>query len=241
MTKEHILLLRKLKQKFETNNKYIGLIIYGSLATGEALLDSDLNFYLVATKDEFKKLSNKDELIIRNTGDFRYEKIKMDGKIICLDFLKELSVSSNEPLRESFRNACIIFDHSNEIRTLINNLLIFPENEQKDKVNYFISKLKLKQYHHQNEECFRDIYLKHKYVVELVYYASRLILSLNNLFYPGRKLLFKSLGSAIIIPMNFIESTNELLKYPTYRKYSEYLETIHCFIKAISKCIHKAA
>lgn len=240
MREKHKILLDKLKSKLENDPRYIGLIILGSLATGKSREDSDVDLCLVAKDEEYEKVQMKKDYYFGNTGDFQDEEIEIDGKIINKQFLLDAAKNGNEPTRESFRDAFLLFDHSGELDSLIKDILIYPESERESKLRRFYSLFECNQYYATQSLNLDNDYLKIRCITECVYYAARFVLTYNRVYFPCHKSMFVALEKATIMPKDFIEISKDLINDPTQEKLDKYFDLIYDFSKELNMTLQES-
>lgn len=240
MREKHKLLLEKLKNSLENDPRYLGLIICGSLATGKSREDSDVDLCLVATDEEYKRVQEKKDYYFGNSGEFENEEIEIDGKIINMQFLSDAAEKGNEPTRESFRDAFLLFDHTGEMDKLIKDILIYPEDERITKLKRFYSLFECNQYYATQALTLNNDYLELRCIAESVYYASRLILAYNRVYFPCHKSMFEALEKCTVIPDNFIIKSKELMSSATPEKLDEYFDIVYDFSKELKMTLQES-
>lgn len=226
MTAKHKTLLTKLKRHLENDPKYLGLIIIGSLATGTARPDSDVDLCVIATDEEFATVSARKDYYFGNTGAFEDDEIEIDGKIISMQFLRDAAEKGNEPTRESFRDAIVLFDHTGEMQKLVTKILKYPEAERIQKLKRFYSLFECNHYYAIQALQQDNAYLLGRCLSEVVFYASRLVLTYNRIYFPCHKAMFTALEKAEKMPVNFIELSNALLHSASENSLYEYFDII---------------
>jgi predicted nucleotidyltransferase len=95
----------RLTDEYRDDKRFNALIIGGSVAKGFARPDSDVDFLIVATDDEFNRRRMQDDLFINRTDLCDYDGGYVDGKIVNHAYLEELADKGNEPSRAAFEGA----------------------------------------------------------------------------------------------------------------------------------------
>lgn len=226
MTEKHKALLNKLKSTLENDPRYLGLIIIGSLATGKSRPDSDVDICVIATDEEFTKVAAAKDYYFGNTGAFEDDEIEIDGKIINMQFLQDAAEKGNEPTRESFRDAKVLFDHTAKLDGLVTKILEYPEAERITKLKRFYSLFECNHYYAVQALQQENDYLLGRCLSEVIFYASRLVLTYNRIYFPCHKAMFSALEKADNIPENFIELSKVLLHSATEESIYEYFDII---------------
>lgn len=240
MHEKHKRLLNELNSKLKDDPRYLGLIICGSLATGKSRENSDVDLCLVATDEEYNKIKARKDYYFGNTGPFAEEEIEIDGKIINRQFLVDAAVKGNEPTRESFRDAFLLFDHCGDLDSLIGRILVYPEKERDSKLRRFYSLLECNKYYADQAMEQKNDYLISRCITECVFYASRFLLTYNRLFFPCHKSMFHTLEKARIKPRDFIAKSKELLEHPTEDKLEEYFNRICEYSKELDMTLQES-
>ncbi len=87
--------INNLVAEYENDSRFQALIIGGSVAKGCARDDSDIDFLIVASDNEFKIRRQKGDLFINRTDLTDYKGGFVDGKIIDMAYLKK---GTNHPV-----------------------------------------------------------------------------------------------------------------------------------------------
>ncbi|MBN2440431.1 MAG: nucleotidyltransferase domain-containing protein [Spirochaetales bacterium] len=212
MTERHQKAVDELIRIHEHNPENIALIISGSLATGCARENSDIDLYLVVTDEKFDRIKKENAFFYGTWDPTRFSGIEIDGKIIDMQFLREAVTHGSEPTRASFENAYTIFSHNPEVDDIIKKIPFYPEHEQKKRIEAFYAYVK--HYRYIGEDAFRrnNLFLSKHCVMELIFFSGRLVLAHNRILFPCHKSLFKALKKCKEMPERFIEKSYELLE-----------------------------
>ena len=89
----------RLVNEYRDDTWFSALIIGGSVAKGFARPDSDVDFLIVATDDEFNRRRTRNDLFINRKDLCDYEGGYVNGKVINHAFLEEVAHKGNEPSR----------------------------------------------------------------------------------------------------------------------------------------------
>jgi len=82
--------------------KKLALIICGSVATGKARENSDVDLYLVVTDEEFERVRSDEGCFYGSWDPKKFSGVEIDGKIVGKSFLVEAAARGSEPTRASF-------------------------------------------------------------------------------------------------------------------------------------------
>jgi hypothetical protein len=206
--------------------KKLALVICGSLATGKAREDSDIDLYLVVTDKEFERVRAEEGCFYGSWDPSRFSGVEIDGKIVNKGFLSEAAARGSEPTRASFEGAYTEFSHDPEIDALIERIAAYPEWEREQKIKAFYAFMK--HYRYVGEQAFEleSDYFARRSVLELVFYAARLCLAHNRVLFPCDKSLFAALERCSELPPGLIDSSRRLLEGPSRQAAIEYYEAV---------------
>ncbi len=120
----------RLVNEYRDDTRFSALIIGGSVAKGFARPDSDVDFPIVATDDEFNRRKTQNDLFINRKDLCDYEGGYVDGKIINHAFLKEVADKGNEPSRAAFEGAFVAYSHLPNLDALLEKIPVYPEHDR---------------------------------------------------------------------------------------------------------------
>ena len=98
----------RLANAYRDDPAFLGLIIGGSIAKGFARDDSDVDFMMVATDEEFQRRCQTTNFINR-TDLCDYEGGYVDGKIIDVTYLEDVCIRGTNPTRSAFEGVFMPF------------------------------------------------------------------------------------------------------------------------------------
>jgi predicted nucleotidyltransferase len=231
MTERHKKAIEKLMSLNKDNPKNIALIICGSIATKDAGENSDIDLYLVVTDEEMKRVSRTKSYFYGTWDPNEFYGIGIDGKIVGMRFLRDAVKHASDPTRASFEDAYTLFSRSDEVNELIKKIYVYPEWEQEKRIKAFYTYIK--HYRYEGEAAFRrgnEFYARHC-VMELVFFAARLVLAHNHVLFPCRKALFKALGKCEHMPADFISMSRRLISNMNRGEMLKYYETVIDYFK----------
>lgn len=215
--------IQKLKEHFEVDNGVIAFIIIGSVARGEAGKDSDIDFCLVVTDEEYQRRTIAKELNITFNAE------NANGGAVTLDYLTRAVTKAPEPLRFAFTNAIVVFTKDSALPDIINKIQMYPENEQEEKMISFVNQLPVHLSYLKFGEYSKNPYVLSETALKLVLFGGRLILAHNRLLYPSRKQFFKQLERAKDKPENFLSLATILLQNPSIAHAQAFYDCIMSF------------
>jgi len=231
MTERHKKAIEELIRLHKNNPNNIALIICGSIVRKDAREDSDIDLYLVIKDDEFDRV-NKTKSFFYGTWDpNEFFGIEIDGKIIGMQFLRDAVMHASDTTRVSFQNAYAAFSYSKEVDELIKKIHVYPKWEHEKRIKAFYAYVK--HYRYIGENAFKqgNDFLSMNCVMELVFFAGRLVLAHNHILFPCHKALFKAVKKCKDVPDNFIEMSHHLLKNISLENMINYYEKVIEFFK----------
>ena len=207
----------------------IALIICGSLATGKARENSDVDLYLVVSEPEFERVRANEGCFYGSWDPNKFSGVEVDGKIVSKKFLEEAAKRGGEPTRAQFVDAYTEFSKDPEIEGLIEQIAAYPEGEREAKIKTFYTYVK--HYRYVGEQAFEleNGYFARRCVIELVFFAARLALAHNRVLFPCHKSLFAALERCEDLPPGFVDSSRLLLESPSLLALIAYYEKVSDF------------
>lgn len=204
----------RLADEYRDDARFSALIIGGSVAKGFARPDSDVDFLIVATDDEFDRRRTQNDLFINRTDLCDYDGGYVDGKIINQSFLEELAAKGNEPSRAAFEGAFAAFSHLPNLDALLEKIPVYPEHDRDRRMKTFYSMAFIQQW--LIHESFRhdNRYTITRAASQLALFSGRLILAHNRTLYPYHKWLTRTLESVADKPVGLLSQIDALLEYP---------------------------
>jgi hypothetical protein len=156
--KQHQQVIDKLADQFSSDERYLAIIIGGSVAKGMAKDNSDVDILFVATDEEFEhRKANGDIFYLDVNCD--YEGGYIDGKVINLQFLKDAADHGSEPARWAFTGSFAAFSHIPGLDELIKRIPVYQNSEQPEKLKTFYSLACVTPWFAREAENRKDPYL----------------------------------------------------------------------------------
>ncbi len=187
--------INQLADEYSDDTRFDALIIAGSVAKGFARPDSDVDFLIIATDDEFKRRSAKSDFFINRTDLCDYDGGYVDGKIIDYAYLEALADMGNEPSRAAFEGAFAAYSHLPDLEALLESIPVYPEHDRDRRLKAFYSMAFIQ--HWLIHESFRhnNRYTISRAASQLALFSGRLILAHNRRLFPYHKWLTRTLES----------------------------------------------
>ncbi|MFW9942522.1 MAG: nucleotidyltransferase domain-containing protein [Candidatus Thorarchaeota archaeon] len=231
MMQHHKESIDKLVESIQQDERFLALIIGGSVAKGMEREDSDIDVILVATNEEFKK-RKKSNMFLYYTKDFcDYPGGYIDGKVVDLQFLRTVAERGSEPARDAFRDAWIAYSEIPELEDIFNKIPVFQKKEKLKKIQKFYAQFECANWIIQEAEKRNDDYLLTRGITDLILFGGRLILEHNEILYPFHKLFMQTLEKAPDKPENLIFLINTLLNDRNSKNAQALYNTIKGFRK----------
>lgn len=218
--------IAKLKSHFEVDISFRALIVVGSVARDEAAEDSDLDFVLVATDEEYAKRQRVNNLFITADDLTDHKGGEVGGYIIDFQYLLEAVERGDERTRFQFVKAQIIFSRIENLPQVVTSIATYPEHERIEKMKSFYSQLPLHFSFMELAEYSQNAYLLSETAVALVLFGGRLILAHNRMLYPNRKWFMREFERAPQKPKGIIDLATQLLRQPGIANARAFCESI---------------
>jgi len=210
----HRRVVERLKERFGRDPDFPALIIGGSVAKGWAKDDSDVDIILVATDERYARARAEGRYGYFSTEDCDYPGGYVDGKIVDLQFLRDVAAFGSEPARAAFVGAFPAYSRLPEVDDLIARIPVYPEHEHQDRMWRFFGQVLICTWYVGEAEKRDDLYLLRRMSSELALFGGRLILACNKILYPYHKWLMTALRLAQDKPEHFLDLADALLREP---------------------------
>ena len=219
----------RLADEYRDDTRFDALIIGGSVAKGFARPDSDVDFLIVATDDEFNRRRAQDDLFINRRDLCDYDGGYVDGKIINRAYLGELADKGNEPSRAAFEGAFLAYSHLPNLDALLEKIPVYPEHDRDRRIKAFYSMAFIQ--HWLIHESFRhdNRYTITRAASQLALFSGRLILAHNRRLFPYHKWLTRTLESVEDKPVELLPRIDALLQVPNAENADLLFESIKGF------------
>jgi predicted nucleotidyltransferase len=221
----------KLVESIKEDNRFLGLIIGGSVAKGMEREDSDIDVVLVATDEEFEKRKNSDMYLYFETKFCDYPGGYIDGKVVDIEFLIAVAEKGSEPARDAFRDAWIAYSKIPELDDILKKIPVFQKHEKLEKIRKFYAQFETANWIIKEAERRNDDYLLTRGVTDLILFGGRLILEHNEILYPFHKLFMQTLEKAPDKPENLMSLINTLLNERNSKKAEVFYNAVKNFRK----------
>lgn len=230
MFENHQRAINKLTALFQDDPAYLAMIIGGSVAKGLAKEDSDVDFMLVATDEEYARRAaiNNFQYVSLDLTD--YPGGYVDGKIVSMAFLREVADHGSEPARSAFCGGMIICSREPELADLLKQITTYPEHERTQKIQSFHAQIQALRWFAGEAEKRHEAYLMAHAVADMVLFGARLILAHNRVLYPYHKWVMTELRRVQDKPENMVEMAEALLAHPSRDAAEQFADLVLNFI-----------
>ncbi len=215
MLEHHQRAIDKLAQHFQADPGFLALIVSGSIAKGLAQPNSDVDFMLLATDEEFARREAAHECAVTYFNFTDYAGGYADGKIVSRGFLDEVADHGSEPARWAFTGAYPVYSRVPDLADLLRRLVVYPEQERTAKIRSFYAQVLALKWFMSEAEKRDDPYLRMHAAADMVLFGGRLILAHNRMLYPFHKWFMTELARAPEKPDGLIDLARALLAEPT--------------------------
>jgi len=229
MKPHHKRAIEKLTEHFKQDERYLALIITGSVAKGKERDDSDIDFVLVVTDEEFVKRKKRNRFSYFDTQFCDYPEGYVDGKIVNLQFLKMVAERGTEPARDAFGDAWIAFSKIPELEDILSIIPVYQVEEKAGKIQSFIAQFEIAYWYIGEAERRNDKYLLNHAATNLVLFGGRLLLAHNEILFPFHKLFMGVLEKAPQKPETLLKLINNLVSEPNSQTAKDFYDCIKKF------------
>lgn len=205
----------RLTEAYQGDPRFEALIIGGSVVKGYAREDSDVDFLLVATDEEYAARLAKRDLLIYRTDLSDYEHGYVDGKVINKAFLQDVGERGNEPSRAAFLGAILAFSRHPDIQQLLEPIAVYPEADRDRRIKTFYCLAFMGNWLMNEASRYDNRYGITRAASQLSLFSSRLILAHNRILFPFHKWMLKAVDEAAEKPEGFLDRIQELLDEPS--------------------------
>ncbi len=226
MRPQHQRAVERLVERFEKDTNFLALMIGGSIARGWERDDSDVDFILLATDEEYARRAPANALTYYTSDLCDYPGGYVDGKIVDWGFLAEVAARGSETARAAFVGVTVAYSRCPELPELLKCITSYPEHLRQDKISSFYAQFQALQWYMGEAEKRDDRYLRMHVAADLALYGGRLILAYNRILYPYHKWFTTVLREARDKPENLMERMEALLAEPCKQTADAFCECI---------------
>jgi predicted nucleotidyltransferase len=226
MLPHHQAAIQRLTEHFQADPNFLALIIGGSIAKGWEKPDSDVDIVLVVTDEEYARRTPERRYHYFTRDFCDYPGGYVDGKIVNLDFLKEVADHGSEPARAAFVGAFIAYSHIPELEAVLRAIPVYPEVDHQHKIESFYAQMEALRWYVGEAEKRNDRYLMMHVISDLVLFGGRMVLAHNRILYPYHKWFMTQLCLAPQRPPDLMERIDDMLAAPCKESADRFCESI---------------
>lgn len=222
----HKQIINNIKLHFMNDPDVLALIINGSVARGLAGAESDVDFVLVVSDSEYENRERKNEIHFKCNSFCIAPCPDVNGSAKTVNMLKWLASNGTDVTRYAFVGSNIIFSKLPVLDNLLKQITTFSTDDINDKLESFYSQVKMHYSYLEYGHYSKNTYVLCQTAVLLTLFGGRMILTHNNMFYPGRKWFMNQLEQARKKPKDFIYSVKKLLHNPSLTNAKEFCDIL---------------
>lgn len=219
----------RLADAYRDDPRFRALIIGGSIAKGFARDDSDVDFLIIATDDEFERRLQTRDLFINRRDLCDYDGGFVDGKVVNLAYLSDLAEKGNEPSRAAFLGAFAAYSHIPDLEVLLERIPVYPDAGHEERVRAFYCMAFMQHWLMHEAERHGNRYTITRAASQLALFAGRLILAHNRTLYPYHKWLPRALEAVPEKPDDLMARFHAVLDEPGGKNASALFEAVRDF------------
>jgi predicted nucleotidyltransferase len=214
LEEHHERAIQRLRSGFAQDPRFPAMLVGGSIVKGLARPNSDVDILLVATDEEFAARRLRRDTVFLS-GDFTdYEGGYVDGKVVNLDFLRDVAERGSEPARWAFVGARVVYSRLPEVDELLERIVGYRHEEAKAKIESFFAQVRIHRWFVAEAEKLGDLYLLHRSAADMVLCAGRILLAQNAILFPSHKWFMHTVRNAPNQPKGFCELLDAVLDDP---------------------------
>jgi predicted nucleotidyltransferase len=214
MEKHHRQTIERMRAHFSDDPRFAAILVGGSIVKDRARPDSDVDALFIATDEEFERRQrDRDHLFL--SGDFTdYPGGYIDGKVINLEFLRDVAERGSEPARWAFVGVEVVCSRIPELENLVRRIVAYPRDLASAKVESFFAQVRVLRWFVAEAERHGDRYLLYRSAAQMALFAGRLVLVQNEILFPSHKWFLLEVRNAPQKPEGFCELLDALLERP---------------------------
>ncbi|MCL2016087.1 MAG: nucleotidyltransferase domain-containing protein [Defluviitaleaceae bacterium] len=210
MFKHHEESIKNMISHYQKNAEIIALFLIGSVATGTARADSDLDGVAVVSENylEWRRKNGGLEEVCREGC--TYEGGYFNIHYMTIKNLENTAANGQEPMRNMFVAAQPLFCPDPAIQSLVAKIPIFQTADAAAKQFKFYCTFRMF-YNYFWVSCKPTGYMRHHVIDGMIYNLYRLILLENQILFPSMRKLEEYVKAAPNKPANILEKCAALM------------------------------
>ncbi|MCL2188200.1 MAG: nucleotidyltransferase domain-containing protein [Defluviitaleaceae bacterium] len=211
MLKHHEDSIKIMTEHYRENTEIIALFLVGSVATGTAREDSDLDGVAIVPQEYFDRLQAAGGTMVIHHGKCTYEKGYFDIHFKTTTHLQQILENGSEPMRNLFDCATPLFCNDDSLIDLVKQIPILPEGEIAAKQLRYYCTMK-QSYRYYWNICKPEGFHRHQIACAMVHCLYRLILLENRILFPSLRKLEDAIKKAPGKPDALLEKCHTFLQ-----------------------------
>lgn len=211
MFEHHRAAIKAATKELSSWDEVLGVVIYGSVAHGFALENSDVDIQIVCTEDFFAAKAHTGNIGYFDRGATHYEGGYVDGEFTTVARIEKIAENGSEPARFDFQDAMVTFDRTGSLEELVRRAACYPMKQKKEKMLRFYAQFSAWKMHYYEALRRDNRYLAHLSALQFALYAGRLVLAYNETLFPWHKWFLKVLSDVPKKPAGLMRCMNMLI------------------------------
>lgn len=211
---QHQRAIDRLTERFAGDDRFLALLVGGSIAKGWERPDSDVDVMLIATDEEYSRRRADGALQYFTTDVCDYQGGYVDGKVVDAAFLHDVAERGVEPARAAFQGAFATFSRLPDLQETLRAIGRYSEARREENIRTYYSQVQLLNWYVPEAEKRGDRYLLNWSTTSLALYAGRLFLAYNRVFFPYHKWFTRQVAELPEKPEGLLSLMEDLLANP---------------------------
>ena len=228
LKRHHAESIGNLLEMLKKDATVLAVILGGSIAHGFSTDESDIDVSIVIDSESYQKRKRERKLNYYNTDACTYNGY-IDGKFIDADFLKLVAIRGSDPARYAFKDSTVLFSTIPDLERIISDIVRYPVEEKQSRIRRFAAQLSAWEWYYKEAIRHENRYLAALSVQKTILFGARIILVLNETFYPYHKWLLRVLKNVENKPHGMVGNIERLLRFNTVNTVTSYCNTILSF------------
>lgn len=202
--------IKNITEKLKKRDDVLGLLVAGSIAHGFATETSDVDIMILISDENYNLRLQSGEMTYYETESSTYKDGYVDGKYICMDFMKKVAEYGSEPARFAFEGSRLIFSKIDGVKDLIDRIVRYPVEKKTENIKRFRAQLEAWKWYYNEAIKHNNEYLLTIAISNLVLFGGRILLAYNETLYPYHKWFLKVLEGTKNKPDNTMKLIEDI-------------------------------
>ncbi|MUT66993.1 nucleotidyltransferase domain-containing protein [Paenibacillus sp. NEAU-GSW1] len=204
--------IEAITNKLKNREGTAGIIIGGSVAHGYADETSDIDIIIVLTDEHYAKAQAANDLGYFETESCSYEGGYVDGKVVSVDYIKNVAKSGNEPSKFAFKDAFVTFSRVEGLEQLVAEASNYPVDKKEENMTKFYAQFETwKWYYYEGLKRNNKLLIDYC-LTNYAFFAGRLILAYNETLFPSYKWFNRVLEEVSHKPDRFVQMVDDVVE-----------------------------